>query len=238
MNMPTSRQTKIKETTERSAVTCPICNSVDVAHAFEAYGHPILDCLVCEHRFSVVPHNPYHVETVYGDDYFTKGGAGYANYLSEEMSLRDRGRYYARKLARLTAPGRILDVGCAAGFILNGFVQEGWKGVGLEPNITIGAYGRDQLGLDIRHGTLETFKDADQFTAVSMIQVAAHFRDPVPAFVKARRLLMDGGLLLVETWDRHSIIARLLGKHWHEYSPPSVLHWFTSDGPARYKECT
>ena len=34
-------------------------------------------------------------------------------------------------------------------------------------------------------------------------------------------------MLLIETWDRGSRIARLLGSRWHEYSPPSVLHWFT-----------
>src|SRR6185503_5958624 len=26
---------------------------------------------------------------------------------------------------------------------------------------------------------------------------------------------------------------RLMGKHWHEYSPPSVLHWFSKEGIVR-----
>ncbi|MEM1303550.1 MAG: hypothetical protein AAGG46_01555, partial [Planctomycetota bacterium] len=35
---------------------------------------------------------------------------------------------------------------------------------------------------------------------------------------------------LIETWDRASLPARVLGRHWHEYSPPSVLHWFSKAG--------
>jgi hypothetical protein len=40
------------------------------------------------------------------------------------------------------------------------------------------------------------------------------------------KILKSGGLLLIETWNRRSLTARLMGQNWHEYSPPSVLHWF------------
>ncbi len=63
-----------------------------------------------------------------------------------------------------------------------------------------------------------------------MIQVVSHFVDPPAAVRAASRLLTDGGLLLVETWDRTSLTARLFGRRWHEYSPPSVLHWFSRNG--------
>jgi hypothetical protein len=29
--------------------------------------------------------------------------------------------------------------------------------------------------------------------------------------------------------SRELIVARVLGKHWHQYSPPSVLHWFSRE---------
>ncbi|MBK9165421.1 MAG: class I SAM-dependent methyltransferase [Acidobacteria bacterium] len=200
------------------------------AFVFEVSGINILDCKECGHRFAETGDEEDHIERVYGDHYFTEGGAGYADYLSEERLLRKRGVFYARKLARHTEPGRILDVGCAAGFTLKGFHDAGWNGTGIEPNEMIGSYGRVQLGLDIRHGTLEAFGESDRFSAIAMIQVVAHFREPMRAFEKARDLLTDRGLLLIETWDRGSIVARTLGKHWHEYSPPSVLQWFSSEG--------
>ena len=33
--------------------------------------------------------------------------------------------------------------------------------------------------------------------------------------------------MLVESWDMASWYAKILGKNWHEYSPPTVLHWFS-----------
>jgi hypothetical protein len=42
-----------------------------------------------------------------------------------------------------------------------------------------------------------------------------------------RTLLRPGGYLLIESWDSESWTARLFGRHWHEYSPPSVLHYFS-----------
>lgn len=60
-----------------------------------------------------------------------------------------------------------------------------------------------------------------------MIQVIAHFVDPRLALAKVTKALKPGGHLLVETWNSRSLTARLLGKRWHEYSPPSVLHCFS-----------
>ena len=103
-------------------------------------------------------------------------------------------------------------------------------GVGLEPNGAMTDFGREDLGLDMRQGTLESFDSSEKFDLVSMIQVVAHFYDPRAAFEKAAGLLDENGCLLIETWDRESVSARVFGKNWHEYSPPSVLHWFRETG--------
>jgi SAM-dependent methyltransferase len=207
---------------------CPLCSSTS-EFAFVAKGINVLDCRECGHRFAGISADEQHVATVYGDDYFTGGGAGYSDYSAEAEMLRNRGRDYASKLARHTQPGRILDVGAAAGYILEGFADEGWSGTGLEPNAAMAAAASDR-GVDVRQGSLESFSSDEKFNLVSMIQVAAHFYDPRGAFEKAREMLLPGGYLLIETWDRGSISARAFGKHWHEYSPPSVLHWWTKDG--------
>ncbi len=60
-----------------------------------------------------------------------------------------------------------------------------------------------------------------------MLQVLSHFVQPAKAVRTAAAALRSGGLLVIETWDRQSRTARLFGRFWHEYSPPSVPHWFT-----------
>ncbi len=210
-------------------MNCPLCKSHS-QFVLEAKGYPIHDCVSCKHRFAAFQTDADHVASAYGDSYFFGGGAGYPDYLAEGDLLRSRGRSYAKKMNRFLGPGRILDVGAAAGFILKGFQDEGWEGIGLEPNESMVAIGAKLNDVVIEAGTLETFDHPSTFDLVSMIQVIAHLHNPTEAISNIRNLLADEGYLLVESWDRHSLTARSLGKHWHEYSPPSVLHWFSKQG--------
>ncbi|HNU08871.1 MAG TPA: class I SAM-dependent methyltransferase [Pyrinomonadaceae bacterium] len=217
-------------------MNCPLCNS-ESKLAFEAKGFRLHDCTRCGHRFTAIAADEKHVSEVYSDDYFSGGGAGYSDYLAEGEMLNLRGRMYAEKIAKFRPePGKMLDVGAAAGFILRGFIDSGWQGTGLEPNAEMAKFGAKALGLHIRKGSLESIKTNDRFDLVSMIQVAAHFYDPRSAFEKARDLLVDDGLLLIETWNRESISARVFGKNWHEYSPPSVLQFFSEKGLTKFLE--
>lgn len=217
---------------------CPVCDGTTRA-LFTVHGHTIRHCPHCDHRFAADAVRPDHVGAVYGDDYFTGGGAGYPDYLAGAAMLRAHGRRYGQLVRPYLTPGRVLDVGAAAGFVLQGLADAGWQGVGLEPNAAMAAHARGVLGLDVRVGTLEAPGDlrADDpgagdgahpgFDLVAMIQVVAHFHDLRTAFENARRLTRPGGCWLIETWDSSSLSARLLGRRWHEYSPPSVLHMFS-----------
>jgi SAM-dependent methyltransferase len=171
-----------------------------------------------------------HVVAHYGDDYFEGGGAGYSDYVSEGHLLRNHGRRYGKMLARKLGAGTVLDVGSAAGFLLQGLVDTGWSGKGVEPNGKMAAYARNALGLDVFQGPFESFRAERGFDLVTMVQVIAHFLNPMETVRQAARLLKPGGSLFVESWNRNSWTAKLFGKNWHEYSPPTVLHWFDIKG--------
>lgn len=213
-------------------MNCPLCHQPS-DRLFKKYGYWIRGCRHCHHRFAEISGSVDHVNQVYQDEYFRGGMAGYPDYLNEANILVEHGRQYGALLNQFTAPGKLLDIGSAAGFILKGFQESGWSGVGLEPNHSMRSYGRNQLGLQIESGCLEGFFSAEQFDALSMIQVIAHFFDLQKALEQAARLTRYGGYWLIETWDRESWFARIFGQHWHEYSPPSVLHWFSPLGLAR-----
>ena len=210
-------------------ISCPLC-AAEGRICFEAHGYPIRDCRACGHRWAELESAEGHVGSVYGDAYFESGGAGYPDYLGEGPLLREHGRRYAGLVSAHAAPGTMLDVGCAAGFILRGFCDAGWTGVGVEPNAAMARFGRETLGVEIAASTFEDYEDDRRFDLVTMIQVLPHFVDPRRAVAAAAGLTKPHGLVLVETWDRRSWTARLMGRHWHEYSPPSVLHWFSRAG--------
>jgi SAM-dependent methyltransferase len=205
---------------------CPVCNGA-MAPLFLKHDDWICGCKDCGHRSAKIENRPEHVALVYGDEYFQGGGAGYSDYLAEQNILRNHGRRYGRLLRKYMAPGTVLDVGAAAGFILQGMIDEGWNGRGIEPNRQMSDHARARLSLRVETGSFESFQTEERFDLVTLIQVVAHFPDLREAFRKAAEIIRPGGFCLIETWNRGSWTARIFGRHWHEYSPPSVLHWFT-----------
>ncbi len=204
---------------------CPICSQTSEI-VFVAHGCGIRACADCGHRFADLAVAPMHTQQIYGDNYFQGGGAGYPDYLGEARILRDHGRWYGKRLARYLSPGKMLDIGAAAGFVLQGFLDCGWQGNGIEPNPKMAAYAREELGIAVQAGALENLQTNETYDLVSMIQVIAHFADLRRALQVACDLTKPAGYWLIETWNKDSRTARLFGQNWHEYSPPSVLHWF------------
>jgi SAM-dependent methyltransferase len=200
---------------------CQVCHGA-MRPLFLKHSHQIFGCDGCGHRSAEVS-SP----AVYGDDYFQGGGAGYSDYLAGKDLLIKHGQRYARLLKAYMPAGTVLDVGAAAGFILQGMIGEGWRGRGIEPNLRMSEHARTHLHLGVETGSIEGFRTEERFDLVTMIQVVAHFPDVREAFEVSSEITRPGGFCLIETWNRESWTARIFGRHWHEYSPPSVLHWFT-----------
>lgn len=210
-------------------MNCPICQNPS-DRVFQKDGYWIRECKSCHHRYAEITPSAAHPQQIYPDEYFKGGAAGYPDYLSEAKILSIHGRRCGIMLKKYTTPGILLDIGAAAGFILKGFQESGWRGIGLEPNSSMAEYGRTHLGLQIESGSLEQFSSSQQYDLVSMIQVIAHFYDIRQALQKAADVTRLSGFWLIETWDRESWVARCLGRYWHEYTPPGVLHWFSPAG--------
>lgn len=207
---------------------CPNClPDRKIIKKMEVNGYWISDCSQCNHRFAEISSDASHAETVYSDDYFHGGKDGYPNYLASQAQVEARGRYYARLMKKYTQPGKVLDVGAAAGFVLKGLVDGGWEGTGVEPNPAMAAYALDTLGLNVKCGTVEGFESPEPFDLITMIQVLPHFYDLWKGLEVLAGHTRPGGHWLIETWNKDSLAARAFGKRWHEYSPPSVLHWFS-----------
>jgi SAM-dependent methyltransferase len=210
-------------------MNCPLCADPSKP-LFEKDGYAVNECTACGHQFAAIETSANHAAAIYTDTYFFGGGAGYDDYLSEDDLLIEHGSRYGKMLHRYLSNGTVLDVGSAAGFIVKGLGQQGWDVKGIEPNATMAAHAREKLQVDVRVGTFEAYDCSEQVDVITMIQVIAHFYDVRRAIEVAAQCLHSGGLLLVETWDRASLPARLLKQNWHEYSPPSVVHWFSQDG--------
>ena len=228
-----------------AAMLCPVCSRAG-SPLFTDGGPQILQCAACRHQWYGAPLAADHAAREYGDAYFNGGGVGYPDYLSEAALITAHGERYARRpeLVRqrdLVAdrPASMLDVGCAAGFTMQGFARQGWQVWGMDPNAAMVARVHDAAVGGACTGCFDAAAApavlaarkglAQGFDLITMIQVVAHLTDLTQTLINLQALLAPQGLVLVETWNSQSRMARWLGRRWHEYSPPNVLHYFSPD---------
>jgi SAM-dependent methyltransferase len=148
--------------------------------------------------------------------------------LEDEESYR---RYFARKLddlAQRVPGGRLLDVGCGAGFFLDAARSRGFMVSGLDLSPVPAAYARDTLGLDVHVGSVYGFDAAPaSFDAITIFQTIEH--DPHPAALCERlyELLAPGGALMVTTPAADGFVARAMGRFWFGYRNVEHVSFFS-----------
>ena len=104
---------------------------------WEKDGFDIVRCPSCGTLIRADPPSYDALDEIYGPAYFsdasgTTRGQGYADYLGEEANHRANAVARVRLLEHHQQAGRLLDVGCAAGFFLDEARRAGWQVQGVE----------------------------------------------------------------------------------------------------------
>jgi SAM-dependent methyltransferase len=195
-------------------------------------GYAIVHCRTCGVLCRADLPGESELAAVYRDDYFFSsagelGGQGYADYLHEEPNHRTAARARLRLLGRYRAGGRLLDVGCAAGFFVDEAARSGWDAEGVELSTTMAEHAR-ALGAAVEQGSFAnaTLPEAS-FDAVTMWDYIEHSTDPVGDLRRASGLLRAGGVVALSTGDASSVVARLTGSRWHLLTPRHHNFFFT-----------
>lgn len=148
------------------------------------------------------------------------------DYLEEELGQRATAREALERVERHVKRGRMLDLGCWVGFLLDEARSRGWDTVGVEPSGFAAAFAREQLGLDVR--TEELFSaalDRGSFDAVILGDVIEHLPDPGRALDHIASLMTPRGVLYLALPDAGSRLARLLGARWWSVIPTHVQYF-------------
>jgi SAM-dependent methyltransferase len=140
-------------------------------------------------------------------------------YLGEEAGRRATAAHLLHLIGERVPGGRLLDVGCGHGLLLDEARSRGYETVGLELSRSAARHAREVLGLDVREAPVEDFADDEGFDVVVLVDVLEHLDDPVAAVRRCAALLRPGGVLCVVTPDPSSVTARLAGRRWWGYVP-------------------
>lgn len=220
---------------------CKICNSEEVVNIFDSantHGRHMLDatfrfnifsCQACGVIFvgNVIVNEAYYSK-YYQQDYYDSGIKG--NFINQALGLFGKvviGFKESEILKNLkpqkSAKLRILDIGCGAGDFLANINSKVFEKHGVEVNPD-GYEKCRQKNLKVFNNELkESGFESEYFDVITMWHVLEHLDRPGDFLVEVRRILKNGGLLIVATPNTDSWGFRLGLKDWFHLDSPRHL---------------
>ncbi len=157
-----------------------------------------------------------------------------ADYWGDEQPSLDWIRSSQKEKTRFfdgchLAGGRILDVGCGAGFFLRALDPQNWNRYGVEISREAALLAARALGDDrVFAGVLkEAQYENSFFDAVSFWSALEHANEPRASLVEAHRILKTGGTLILQVPNAASYQARVFRGHWFALDAPRHRYHFT-----------
>ena len=186
----------------RALDRCLACGGESLARRALRYEYrgaefPMMECRRCRLRFLGVQPAGEALLALYAEPYFE---ADFRCGRSESSSFDERAfvgenRALLDAFERLGPPGRLLEVGCASGWLLKHAAARGWKAVGVEPSTAAAAFARS-LGVEVFHGDIQAAGlAAASFDLVYMGDVLEHVPDCRATLTEVARVLAPAGHL-------------------------------------------
>jgi SAM-dependent methyltransferase len=138
------------------------------------------------------------------------------HYLDEEAGRRATARRVLDAIGAHAPSGRLLDIGCGHGLLLDEARTCGYEVEGLELSEQAAAHARS-LGLTVHANTVDQLDST--YNVIVLADVLEHLDDPVAAIDHCARLLEPGGVLCLVTPDPGSRTARFAGASWWGFLP-------------------
>ncbi len=154
-------------------------------------------------------------------------GGVYREYVAAQELKR---RTFRDRLASIQADGpRLLDVGCACGYLIDVALETGYDAYGVEFSAAAAAQASSHARPRIVVGSVEAMarQRLGEFDVVTAFDIIEHTRDPVAFLGDLRDLLRPGGRLLLTTPDILHPLRWLMGARWPMLQPLQHTYLFS-----------
>lgn len=123
---------------------------------------------------------------------------------------------------------RVLDVGCFTGEFLEILQEKGADVYGLELQKDAVKIAQKKMpGKIFMSDVMNDPMPRIKFDVVSMLGLIEHVTNPIKLLEKVSLLLKDGGIILVQTPNSGSLLARIMRQYWPPYEPVEHIHLFS-----------
>ena len=133
-------------------------------------------CYTCKLHVTLPAPSEADIGSYYPSGYY---GSGKRFMGIVEWLLNGLHSYRAYQIEQHQRPGKVLDIGCGRGLLLNKLRQRGWDPIGTELTEGAASYARDQLKLPVIVQPLEEINFPDnEFDLVILWHVLEHVHSP------------------------------------------------------------
>lgn len=205
---------------------CPTCETVCADRYFSFQEHELMRCLACGTVYVHPLPTLADIRKMY-DDAYDGATAGYFSKIDKKLR-RSRGR--VRALARYKPRGRLLDIGCNGGFLVEAARQAGFLATGIDIDpVSIAFAVKHYPGNTFFIGNVEEYSDLKPgtFDIIYTSEVIEHVPN-VRDFIKATAILLrSGGILYITTPDISHWRVKRDVRRWDGFNPPAHCVYFT-----------
>ena len=207
-------------------MNCPLCKKADYDEWGKVGEYSILICKEC--GLGITAPFPTEKELADANQEIYQVEQRIKTYLSRRSYFEKRYRGNITNIKRFKHEGKLLDVGCNIGLFLNVAREEGFSVIGVELNKECAQYGISNFKLDIRSDYLEKIAfDTESINVVTLFDVIEHVPDIHAFLSEVRRILKKDGVLVIQSPNIQSYMARLTRSNWNWLTPPDHLYHFT-----------
>jgi len=203
---------------------CPVCSSLSCMETSTRSDLNLVECLNCSLVFRNPMPSAEQIKEFYQEGYYDywKNAQEFDNiYKIKYLTAQN----YLNQIREQRPNGKLLDIGCAYGYML-----EAAKDVGFEPfGIELASEAVEHLrrqGHNVYDKALEELDlQEEQFDVITMIDLIEHIPKPLDFCHLIRRFLKKNGIVFIVTPNVSSFPASLLGKYWPHYQREHLCYY-------------
>lgn len=199
-------------------IQCNLCGNEEVKLQYSLELCKIYKCPKCSLVFTDQESLKHKQgKDMYGEDYFTvthpnffrESSVDYPKYIKKSNKLQAFLKE-AKKLSKYKPKGNLLDIGCATGVFLDMARKEGFNVSGVELSEYAAKYAKEKFNLNVFNGKLEESKfKKGAFDVITMWDFIEHVTDPGSILSKAKELLKEDGIIVIQTTNDDCFMCRM-----------------------------